>query len=712
MFLHPETPRGIVSIQAASQSRRSDWSFHSIVEVYDRGADAHVKWEQSSKTPLPRESPENGTGITTELSVHSVGNQICDSLEVSAFDEKSYLPLDRLSEIFAPEVVRKLLHQHFDESTADKYEAEVLGTGRCSDSPLGPRRRRIFAILVLVEEITRLKEFVDKKIDDSGLPLTFERKKGRTRKVSCAGHELAQPDGSFAEWPSKTAEKFRLYQQTIHVPFFKLPGHEVSFYDLQQDSTLPFSRYESPQSGGYGSVQKVSIHHAHHDSGGHSKRKKSLDCAVKRLHSPNPDAYLKEIEIFDRLGKEKREEGLSDHLISLQLTYKHGRDFFLVFPWADGNLKEFWLRNEASSGNFAHVCWFFGQCWGIARGLRKIHHLGTEPKKRLQETLDANNASKMILAQPRDNKEWGRHGDIKPENILWFKDHHGKENHLVISDFGLTQFNSAHSRSKVLQDQIQGFSGTYRPPDLHLEGKISQRYDVWSLGCVLLEFTSWFLLGYKQGIEDFVEERLNDKLESRTAREDKFFSLIEGAKDKKGKNAAKVKDSVIEWIRKLHRMDHCTKPLHRLLDLIEGAMLAPYSRVRWDCDRIRNELKILYKKCSDNKDIAVKGVRKEPKPCRYLFTDTAGERVENGQTQIQRMSDEEFQDSQANLITEEDSVHKAPPMPAGNTNETLVNTSQGDVSTETPYSTQESTQQQVKKRPSGQAALQKVIANF
>ncbi|KAJ4177996.1 hypothetical protein NW767_014966 [Fusarium falciforme] len=71
-----------------------------------------------------------------------------------------------------------------------------------------------------------------------------------------------------------------------------------------------------------------------------------------------------------------------------------------------------------------------------------------------QETLDASNASKMVLAQPQDDKEWGRHGDINPENILWFENYDNRQrDHLVISDFGLTQFNSAHSRSKVLQDQ-------------------------------------------------------------------------------------------------------------------------------------------------------------------------------------------------------------------------------------------------------------------
>lgn len=135
--------------------------------------------------------------------------------------------------------------------------------------------------------------------------------------------------------------------------------------------------------------------------------------------------------------------------------------------------------------------------------------------------MDVDNAAQMILG----SKNWGRHGDIKPENILWFEDYEGKRDHLVISDFGLTQFNSAYSHSKVPQDQILGFSGTYRPPDMHLEDQpITQKYDVWSLGCVLLEFVSWFLLGYDETVYSFAEARLSDDQEE-TVREDKFFAF-------------------------------------------------------------------------------------------------------------------------------------------------------------------------------------------
>ncbi|CAM1509805.1 Fc.00g001400.m01.CDS01 [Cosmosporella sp. VM-42] len=747
---------------SASESGRSDLSFASIVTVNDRGAEAHMAWEESilsghahQKFPghpsastvrgnsrsltksVMKESEQsdfqgssgqrdeaNSSTVGNGIDVESIGNEICDSFEQSAFNDSYYLSLDRLREILAPHVVWQLLRQEFDASTAARFEVEVLGN-RSSDPKANlsrPRRRRIFAILILVGTVKRLKEFIDSGIDDTNLPFIFEPKKGpRSQTELCyCTHDRFRPYRFFARWPSKTAQDFSHYQQAIHVPFFKFPGDEISFYDLHHESTLPFRYYEAHESGGYGSVRKAGIHHAHHDYNGNTEQKEPQDFAVKRLHVPNADDYLKEVHVFDKLGIEKG-DSLSNHLIPLQLTFKHGRDFFLMFPWADGNLKQFWERRKADPRDQATIRWFFNQSWGIARGLRKIHHLSTEPK----EAFDVSNASKMVLSPAPGDREWGRHGDIKPENILWFKDYDGRQDHLVISDFGLTQFNSANSRSKVLQDQIQGFSGTYRPPDLHLDDQISQRYDVWSLGCVLLEFISWFLLGYQKGIDDFAAERTKDKAENPNSSEDKFFYLYEGTGDFKGRNGAKVKDSVIMWIRKLHNTEHCAEPLRGILDLIEYKMLVPNSQHRWDCDRVRNKLRDLQRHCINDRHYFVKKIREELKasldPGRqtqpqsgstngpgikadneecsqeetktwlYDTLETATKKIlehpsetpvlENEQSSICPVSDAKLADNHLHQVSNGDAGAKIPTLLPESTTNTFPETSQDEIST-------------------------------
>ena len=82
---------------------------------------------------------------------------------------------------------------------------------------------------------------------------------------------------------------------------------------------------------------------------------------------------------------------------------------------------------------------------------------------------------------------------------------------------------------------------------LQLEGQeISQNYDVWSLGCVFLEFLSWFLLGYDEAIDRFAQERADDSLQG-NVKEDTFFTFEKGKKNPDGtSNEATLKKSVVE----------------------------------------------------------------------------------------------------------------------------------------------------------------------
>ncbi|KAJ4328821.1 hypothetical protein N0V84_000608 [Fusarium piperis] len=433
----------------------------------------------------------------------------------------------------------------------------------------------------MAKQVDRLAKFVEDNIDDRALPLHFDQveKPRRESRVSCTLH---RPDETFQQgaypcqdeahrqdelmtkvfdvWPCDAAEDFMLWQPKIHVPFFKFPRDKIYFYDLGQDSVLPFGDYDQQETGGYGSVRKATIHSSHHDGRRLSKaspiptsssptyfllkislstkwltrfKDQQSDCfAIKKPHIPCLNDYLQEIEPFDKLGLglgiEENDPDLN-HLVPLQLTFKYGRDYYLVFPWADGNLKKFWREQTANPKDPAKVRWFMAQCSGITRGLRKLHHLSTQLSQKSANinSVNAVNGTEIILG----GKEWGRHGDIKPENILWFENYKGEQDFLVISDFGLTQFNSAHSRSKVHQDQILGFSGTYRPPDLHLEDQpISQNYDIWSLGCVFLEFISWFLLGYEEAVDVFAGARLRDGTKGDVS-EDTFFTFERDEKD-------------------------------------------------------------------------------------------------------------------------------------------------------------------------------------
>lgn len=126
-------------------------------------------------------------------------------------------------------------------------------------------------------------------------------------------------------------------------------------------------------------------------------------------------------------------------------------------------------------------------------------------------------------------QEYGIHSDIKPENILWFKGKDSGHGTLVIYDFGFTKFHDKTSRSIA---QPLGLSGSYHAPEIKTTGQISRAYDIWTIGCLYLEFATWYLMGW-DGVGKFERKRVkDDKLESdEDIPTDKFFNLskTEGA---------------------------------------------------------------------------------------------------------------------------------------------------------------------------------------
>jgi serine/threonine protein kinase len=240
------------------------------------------------------------------------------------------------------------------------------------------------------------------------------------------------------------------------------------------------------------------------------------------------EAYQAELRALEKSCAQIQRE---KHLIKLLLTFQHGDKYYLLFEWADGNLEEFWERHPAGPTELMGSSWAAEQFCGIASAVKRIHGLSTwQKKKRNQLSGDVN-----------DSREWGRHGDIKPDNILWFSTHGEDRNLLVLSDLGLTRYHTQISRSKVRHSHVEGYTRVYRPPEMDLDTKvISQKYDIWSLGCVYLEFCIWYLKGFK-AVRQFEYERAEeDRSDIQNYEEAKFFNIIKHD----NRNFAEVKPTI------------------------------------------------------------------------------------------------------------------------------------------------------------------------
>jgi serine/threonine protein kinase len=208
--------------------------------------------------------------------------------------------------------------------------------------------------------------------------------------------------------------------------------------------------------------------------------------AVKILYEKD---YNNEKVFQNESAQLRRFNGLvHDHLVTLLATFTFHGQYHFLFPYAEHALDQYWeTRVSVPSTDIKTIQWVAKQCSGIMAAIDTIH----DPRH---------------LNHSLKEKGYGRHGDIKPDNILWFNSTTDPKGILVVSDLGLASFNRETSRSNIPNARIPQVPG-YRPPECDIKGgTISRSYDIWTLGCLFLELITWLLGGW-QLTQEFDVER-------------------------------------------------------------------------------------------------------------------------------------------------------------------------------------------------------------
>ncbi|KAF3802822.1 hypothetical protein GCG54_00000189, partial [Colletotrichum gloeosporioides] len=443
-----------------------------------------------------------------------------------------------------------------------------------------------------------IHRFILNDVKDDGLPFEFTFKNGSWDIRSRHGQQI---DHLFSGWGYLHIDNFSRHQWSVLSPFFRKPDDKsqdkVYHYDLQKETVLPFERSEeeglNAGKGSYGTVFKVKIHAAHCDFDPCSNP--NLEFGIKRLERSEEIAFNNEVDTLKRFSI-----NTNNHLIQLLATYKWRNSYYLVFPWADKNLQGLWEAIERPQNSLKLSLWVARQCHGLAVGLSNIHVYQSQPQ---------NETGVSTLALPSDEKPYGRHNDIKHENVLWFKDHSNDAEEyageLKISDFGFVRFNSEGSRSIIPTHNL--FTPTYMPPECALPNHIiSRSFDLWSLGCMYLEFVTWLLKGYTAATDDFIDDRIDDcqieedrRVEVTEFKDDNFFIIRD--------NIVSLKNSVVACIKSLHSHPHCTAYLHDFLDCIANRLLLPDPTQRISCGDLVRELDGILQKCQKDEEYCTKG---------------------------------------------------------------------------------------------------------
>lgn len=204
-----------------------------------------------------------------------------------------------------------------------------------------------------------------------------------------------------------------------------------------------------------------------------------------------------------------------DHVVALFATYQYHQSYHLILPWAECNLREYWSDPSrwSQDHDLTTLRWMTQQCQGIAEGLNQVHHHLTTSMTSLRgqrtEATTAMRGRQMSTrapgdtVTPRSHRFFGLHGDIKPSNILWFPSDNDMGT-LKIADFGAGEFNPIEF-SKRPSTSVS-FTPPYLPPEHGMppdtDGfeesvQLSPAYDIWALGCLYLEFITWYAGGQK-----------------------------------------------------------------------------------------------------------------------------------------------------------------------------------------------------------------------
>ncbi|KAI0153422.1 hypothetical protein BJ166DRAFT_616600 [Pestalotiopsis sp. NC0098] len=520
---------------------------------------------------------------------------------------KRFIPYDTIRTTLTEGRVRSVLRQTPTFKETPPEVIDIVAHTICVVSQINGYRTsyiRIFAILVLMDRVSCIQDFLNEPVADADLPLRFSPKEmwGSNLVLKNSDEDDDPPLQCFEDWDPEDMDRFLERQDKLTSPRLRMRGDRLCLHRLRSDIILPFieCNYDKAHIGAFGTVSRVKIHPAHCDFdpstlpqfqswyGDRTELQQmnrgDHEFAMKEIHSGDYEAFRAEVAVHEKFSASRKGH---EHLIRLLAAIEHGTSYYLLFPWAQGNLVDLWQRCRASPESMNDIEWMIKQCLGITDGLKRIHLYRSSWERGDEDHERSLSRSKGI------------HGDVKAENILFFDPLGDVSNlgnkHLVISDFGLTRF-----REKSLTSDPDGWSLTYRAPELDMHLGTSRKYDIWSLGCLFLEFISWFLRGFdatrprafqkKSSVITFQDARINDDVPFGTPyKEDKFFNLRQAPGI--GNSHAVVKTSVLEWMRDLRQMDQCSEPMRSFLDLIESDMLVPDPMERKSMSEIHASLK-------------------------------------------------------------------------------------------------------------------------
>ncbi|KAJ0158578.1 hypothetical protein CTA2_11290 [Colletotrichum tanaceti] len=561
-----------------------------VSKIYDRGESARLRraaanYDDTHKNDRKESSPE--PNLIAEIADELDEAKVASVLE----PERMFIPYSELTKILTFSRVRSVVHSlkcFGGEKDKEAISRRIfLGNPAKREAPCV----KLLAVLIGIGSAESMaRHMLSDNISDTCLPIQKHTVNGK-QQLRCREHRAHSEFDNYRRQDDR--ERFSHWSYLLSAPYITRRNNLHSHYvldtgdvfpmdfqhkveqDAGTESTARGSEGSGNTYGGFSEVYKVRIHDGHYDFGEHGIRHPRGFFALKKLTSHNRTGFNLELSSLIITGRNYSKKNMIQVLATFEVinSATGASTFYLLFDWAEGSLNKFWENNQALVGDKSHCLWMASQFYEISEALRCVHN---------------DHAQTMQYLEDRDsNKDlYGRHGDIKPANFLWFHTN-SPPGLIALSDFGLGRLHTQVSRSKQDPKNIER-TATYRCPEFDVpSGQLSPRSDIFSLGCVMLEYVTWFLMGLDAVEQAFPNARSERDIHGFDS--DVFFSVRD--------NHAVLKPSVASWIRGLRNHPHCSWYISDLLDTIETGMLDPDGVTRLPASRLTKRMKALLKAC-------------------------------------------------------------------------------------------------------------------
>ncbi|KAH6652866.1 kinase-like domain-containing protein [Truncatella angustata] len=395
----------------------------------------------------------------------------------SAIDHQDFLPQGSFQSLVTPERVKDV----FD------FSAGKNGISPKLVNFVVQKARRLFAILAMTgtEILPALESLRQYNFTDEDLPIsrdTINDNCDITNTDRKCSH--LPPFSVFHKppWDRLTLLRFYNEQWKFLAPVFP---NDCRNQQLSIKCILPFIKAPlggERKSSFFSDVYQVKIHPSHQDVHFPTGTNNTL-MALKEFRpasempgdSKTFSLFHREAEILGNLARFQ-----NNNLVPFGGSFSRGDRHYVLFPWADGgNLREFWLDHDSRPLTRELMSEVLQQLTGLVDALCLIHEQNC------------------------------RHGDLKPENILRFIDKDTRLGVLKISDLGVAKHHRELTTLRSEPTQTRIGTVAYEAPEavLSLDKARSRLYDVWSMGCIFLEFSIWLLDG-RDGLRDFTRDMM------------------------------------------------------------------------------------------------------------------------------------------------------------------------------------------------------------